>query len=209
MQLVSSGSSQLIARCRFAAAGGATTRRRFATNRKSANYAVPPETVTIDGIRLEPDALWNIPKNVLGLLERRLLHQEGNPLNLLKRRIVDHFHTLYRKPASGSPLFTVVENMPRVVSVWDNFDSLLTPADHISRRPSNTYYINSNHVLRAHTSAHQHSLIRQGFDNFVCVGDVYRRDEIDRTHFPCFHQMEGVRLFSADQVTIGAYPCRI
>uniref|UniRef100_A0A914WRB2 Phenylalanyl-tRNA synthetase domain-containing protein n=1 Tax=Plectus sambesii TaxID=2011161 RepID=A0A914WRB2_9BILA len=179
MQLVSFGGGQLIARRCFAAALRRSSSRRFASNRKSAHYAIPPETVTIDGTTLHPDELWNIPKSVLGLLERRLLFQEGNPMNLLKRRIVDNLHTQYRKPASGSPLFTVVENMPRVVSVWDNFDSLLTPPDHISRRPSNTYYVNSNYVLRAHTSAHQHALIRQGFDNFVCVGDVYRRDEID------------------------------
>lgn len=31
---------------------------------------------------------------------------------------------------------------------------------------------------------------------FVCAGDVYRRDSIDATHYPVFHQMEGVRVFS-------------
>ena len=49
-------------------------------------------------------------------------------------------------------------------------------------------------MLRAHTSAHQSDLIKMGLDNFLVVGDVYRRDEIDRTHYPVFHQMEGVRL---------------
>jgi phenylalanyl-tRNA synthetase alpha subunit len=34
-----------------------------------------------------------------------------------------------------------------------------------------------------------------GLDAWVLTGDVYRRDEIDRTHYPVFHQMEGVRLF--------------
>lgn len=33
----------------------------------------------------------------------------------------------------------------------------------------------------------------------MIVGDVYRRDEIDRTHYPAFHQMEGVRLFSTQE----------
>lgn len=77
------------------------------------------------------------------------------------------------------------------MSVFENFDSLLTPLDHVSRRTSDTYYVNREYCLRAHTSAHQHSLIKQGFDNFLVIGDVYRRDEIDRNHFPCFHQMEG------------------
>jgi phenylalanyl-tRNA synthetase alpha chain len=30
------------------------------------------------------------------------------------------------------------------------------------------------------------------------MGDVYRKDEVDRTHYPAFHQMEGVRIFDMD-----------
>ena len=37
---------------------------------------------------------------------------------------------------------------------------------------------------------------------FLCVGDVYRKDTVDRTHYPAFHQMEGVRVY--DFETIGA-----
>jgi len=55
-------------------------------------------------------------------------------------------------------------------------------------------------MLRAHTSAHQAELISSGLDAFLCSGDVYRRDEIDRSHYPVFHQTEGVRLFSKDEI---------
>lgn len=55
-------------------------------------------------------------------------------------------------------------------------------------------------MLRAHTSAHQRDLVRSGLDAFLLAGDVYRRDEIDASHYPVFHQMEGVRLFSNRQV---------
>lgn len=55
-------------------------------------------------------------------------------------------------------------------------------------------------MLRAHTSAHQTELVRAGLDAFLVAGDVYRRDEIDASHYPVFHQMEGVRLFSSHQV---------
>lgn len=55
-------------------------------------------------------------------------------------------------------------------------------------------------MLRAHTSAHQRELVRCGLDAFLVAGDVYRRDEIDASHYPVFHQMEGVRLFSDRQV---------
>ena len=44
------------------------------------------------------------------------------------------------------------------------------------------------------------TLMRSGKEAFLCTGDVYRRDEIDATHFPVFHQMEGVKLFDPEVV---------
>ena len=49
----------------------------------------------------------------------------------------------------------------------------------VSRRPSDTYYLDSERVLRTHTSAHQTDLMREGHRAFLCAGDVYRRDSID------------------------------
>ena len=51
-------------------------------------------------------------------------------------------------------------------------------------------------MLRAHMTCHDSDMIKSGLDAFLTTGDVYRRDTIDRTHYPVFHQMDGVRLFS-------------
>ncbi|EGT50081.1 hypothetical protein CAEBREN_32795 [Caenorhabditis brenneri] len=158
------------------------------------------EKLELDGRQYTKDSLYNLSPGVRRLLDRRILQEPSNPLNLLKRRIVDYVHQTYRKPGNRSPLFTICESEPRVVSTFQNFDSLLTPEDHVSRRPSDTYYVNRGHCLRAHTSAHQHNLMQQGLDAFLVIGDVYRRDEVDRTHYPCFHQIEGVRLYSKDDL---------
>ena len=45
-------------------------------------------------------------------------------------------------------------------------------------------------------AAHQAELLRGGETCFLAVGDVYRRDSVDATHYPVFHQMEGVRIFA-------------
>lgn len=55
-------------------------------------------------------------------------------------------------------------------------------------------------LLRPHTSAHQNELLRSGSTSFLVTGDVYRRDTIDRTHYPVFHQMEGVHIFPPSQL---------
>ncbi|KAJ8755402.1 hypothetical protein K2173_019200 [Erythroxylum novogranatense] len=79
-----------------------------------------------------------------------------------------------------------------------NFDDVLVPADHVSRSYNDTYYVDSQTVLRCHTSAHQAELLRKRHTHFLVTGDVYRRDSIDSTHYPVFHQMEGFRVFSPE-----------
>jgi phenylalanyl-tRNA synthetase alpha chain len=76
---------------------------------------------------------------------------------------------------------------------------VLVPTDHVSRSPNDTYYVDSETVLRCHTSAHQAETLRQGHTSFLVTGDVYRRDSIDSTHYPVFHQMEGVRVFTEEE----------
>lgn len=74
-------------------------------------------------------------------------------------------------------------------NVLQNFDDVLVPPDHVSRSYNDTYYVNSDNVLRCHTSAHQAELFRNGHTHFLVTGDVYRRDHIDATHYPVFHQV--------------------
>ena len=45
------------------------------------------------------------------------------------------------------------------------------PADHVSRSPNDTYYIDTDTVLRCHTSAHQAATLRQGHAAFLITGD--------------------------------------
>lgn len=90
-----------------------------------------------------------------------------------------------------------------MVTTKQCFDDLRVPPEHPSRRPSDTYYVSKDMVLRTHTSAHQCQFMRQypAVTSFLCAGDVFRRDEIDASHYPAFHQCEGVRLFDAAQVS--------
>lgn len=118
---------------------------------------------------------------------RKLHNKQNHPINIVKNHIYKFFdNTGYD--------FSKFDNLDRVVSVYDNFDSLLIPHDHPARSKSDTYYLNSDKVLRTQTSAHQVQLLKKGETSFLVTGDVYRKDEIDKYHYPVFHQLEGVRL---------------
>jgi len=92
--------------------------------------------------------------------------------------------------------FDIVEG-DLIETVYHNFDALNTPKNHPSRDESDTFYIegtNDEFILRCHTSPMQiRTMQRQKPPIRVIVpGMVSRRDEIDATHTPVFHQMEGL-----------------
>ncbi|GJQ79225.1 Aats-phe [Trypoxylus dichotomus] len=109
--------------------------------------------------------------------------------NLLKeRRAILNLAKAYLTNR-GNPVFSVYDNLSPIVTIEQNFDSLLIPENHSSRKKSDCFYLNRKYLLRAHTTAHQSELIRAGLNAFLVIGDVYRRDEIDKTHYPVFHQL--------------------
>ncbi len=130
----------------------------------------------------------NIPNSVLEKLNRNLYKIKSHPLEIIKNKIFNYFKTKRDD-------WKIFEDLDKVVTVQDNFDSLLIPQTHVSRSKSDTYYLNQNQVLRTHTTAHQTQLLKQGIDAFLICGDVYRRDEVDSCHYNVFHQQEGIILW--------------
>ncbi|VVC86393.1 unnamed protein product [Leptidea sinapis] len=139
----------------------------------------------------QADEISNVTPKILSYLNRNLHLQKDHPLSKVRQRIVNYFYSSFTH--RGNPAFSVYDNLSPVVSTKQNFDDLLIPEDHPSRAKSDCYYVNSTTLLRAHMTAHQSELLKAGLENFLMIGDVYRRDEIDSTHFPVFHQVDAVR----------------
>ncbi len=115
-----------------------------------------------------------------------------HPLNRLMDRLVDVFR----------PLGFHVEEGPEIETEAHNFDGLNIPEDHPAKASSDTFYLAAHPelLLRTHTSPVQvRTLLRvapdlaaRGGIRFLAPGRVYRKDEIDPTHSPMFHQVEGM-----------------
>lgn len=129
-----------------------------------------------------------IPKNVLNKLDLNKHNDKTSPICLMKQKIYYYFDEVIKSS------FLKFDTLEKIVDIENNFDLLLIPKTHPSRSKSDTYYIDDMHVLRTQTSAHQNELLAKGYEQFLVCGDVYRKDEIDRFHYPVFHQMEGVCL---------------
>ena len=89
--------------------------------------------------------------------------------------------------------FDIVEG-DFIETVYHNFDALNTPHNHPSRDEGDTFYIDDTHLLRCHTSPVQVRVMETQKPpiRIISPGIAARRDEVDATHTPVFHQMEGL-----------------
>ncbi|KUI73972.1 Phenylalanine--tRNA ligase, mitochondrial [Cytospora mali] len=155
----------------------------------------PPSTVEIDGRTYDTDKWFNVPSNVISATSRKLHLQKDHPVSITRQIIESVF---------PGPTYKYYNDFHPVVSVEENFDSLGFPADHPGRARSDTYYINESTLLRTHTSAHEAAIFKANVsDGYLISADVYRRDEVDRSHYPVFHQMEGARLWDRARASGG------
>ncbi len=89
--------------------------------------------------------------------------------------------------------YEVVEG-PEVEYDLYNFEKLNIPANHPAKDEQDTFYINKDIVLRTQTSPVQARVMEQGKlpIRMIAPGRVFRSDEVDATHSPSFHQIEGL-----------------
>jgi phenylalanyl-tRNA synthetase alpha chain len=109
-----------------------------------------------------------------------------HPLMATIEEIVDIFAGLGYRVAEG----------PEVESDHYNFTALNIPEHHPARDMQDTFYLNDGHLLRTHTSPVQirHLEANPPPVRIVAPGRVYRRDAVDATHSPVFHQVEVLAL---------------
>lgn len=162
---------------------------------------ITANSIQIFGKQYNIDSQTNLTPKIASYIGRNIYQKKNNPLYLLSEKIRAIFIDGRAKQSSESrPKFQEHEYRSPVVTIEDNFDSLLIPANHVSRAKADTYYVNSEHLLRSHTSAHQLHCLKKGSKAFISIADCYRRDEIDSRHFPVFHQCEIFELYNQKQI---------
>jgi len=160
----------------------------------------PKESVLIKELEKKTDVKAERIKRLLALPD--LTKKENSPVKIL----VDQIKNLPRFKD-----FDLVD-FPRIVSVEQNFDVLNAPKDHPSRRESDTYYLDNDNILRTQTTAMWpfylrdpevlEKLKKDGEIMALSSGIVFRKDEIDRKHFPAFHQIDGLLICKKSQKVI-------
>jgi phenylalanyl-tRNA synthetase alpha chain len=120
----------------------------------------------------------------LTLPGRRVPAGAVHPITRVQDEIIEIFEALGFSVAEG----------PEVEFDYYNFEALNIPRDHPARDMQATLYIGEDVLLRTHTSPVQIRAMRAQRPpvRVICPGKVFRRDAIDPTHSPMFHQVEGL-----------------
>ncbi|KAG9042612.1 hypothetical protein FS837_010629 [Tulasnella sp. UAMH 9824] len=148
------------------------------------NVSTRASSIVVEGKTFPTDSHTNVTQTIIDKIPRRLHLTPSHPLNTLRNRIESSF-----------PSFTAINSLSPLVTPKQNFDDLGFPPDHPGRSLTDSYYINKDMMLRTHTSAHEVQVFRDQVERWLLIADVYRRDEIDSSHYPVFHQVEGARTF--------------
>jgi phenylalanyl-tRNA synthetase alpha chain len=113
-------------------------------------------------------------------------HEIGSlhPLHQMHERAIQIFRRMGFAAAEG----------PDIETEWYCFDALNTPPDHPARNEQDTFYLSDGRLLRTHTSTVQIRAMESAQPplRMIAPGAAYRRDELDATHSPQFHQIEGL-----------------
>lgn len=140
--------------------------------------------------------------------KREEIKQKATELKLKAETIDITMPAKKRETGKLHPLNTVLDDMidifqsmgfdvldgPEVETDHYNFECLNVPADHPARDMQDTFYLGENLILRTQTSAAQIRTMetRKPPIRIICPGRVFRADEVDATHSPVFHQIEGL-----------------
>jgi phenylalanyl-tRNA synthetase alpha chain len=113
-------------------------------------------------------------------------HELGtlHPLTQMWERSIEIFRRMGFSLADG----------PDIEDEWHCFDALNTPPEHPARNEQDTFYLPDGRLLRTHTSTVQIRTMQAARPpiRVIAPGAAYRRDELDATHSPQFHQIEGL-----------------
>jgi phenylalanyl-tRNA synthetase alpha chain len=111
---------------------------------------------------------------------------------------IGSLHPLHQMHERGIQIFRrmgfALAEGPDVETEWYCFDALNTPPDHPARNEQDTFYLSDGRLLRTHTSTVQIRAMESAPPplRVIAPGAAYRRDELDATHSPQFHQIEGL-----------------
>lgn len=145
-------------------------------------------TLSIDLIHIN-DSANNCSEYIKEKLKWNLLSNLNHKLYEMKIKLESILQSELHK-LGMTPVNIQQYDLP-LVTIQQNFDNLLIPLHHYSRRPSDVYYVNNDIILRTHLTAYLYEIFHTNpsLTSYFLCGPVYRRIEEDNFHSELSHQV--------------------
>lgn len=116
----------------------------------------------------------NVTEKILELAGRELHKQPNHPLGIMRFKMQEfflnesipkgHLHEKKKVP------FMIGDSFSPIVSVKQNFEDLLIPKDHVSRKRSDTYFVSEDYIMRPHATANERNMFEKNAEAFLIFG---------------------------------------
>ena len=168
--------------------------------RKNIVISDPNEGALLADLEKQTDVKAERIKRLLKLPD--LTEKENSPIKILVHQII------------GLPRFKDFDlvQIPKITTVEKEFDLLNSPKDHPTRKETDTFFLDDTNHLRTQMTVMWpyylrdagvlEKLKKEGEVKALAPGIVFRKDEIDRKHFPAFHQIDGLLICRKEKKTI-------
>lgn len=143
--------------------------------------------------------LEEVKKDLAAQARERQLKEEVIDVTMpASKKVLGHKHPMHIVLDDIKDIFIgmgyQIARGPEVEEDYYNFKALNIPEEHPARDEQDTFYIDGNFVLRTSTSPTQVHVMEKSTPpiRVIAPGRVFRSDEVDATHSPMFHQIEGL-----------------
>lgn len=147
------------------------------------------DTLLIQRTTYQTDDWTNITRRFTAFIGTNLHRKRNHPLKLTQDEVISFFQKWYTKNIDSS------QNVP----IYDKFDPVEENSSQ-TKRPD-VFYISQELMLRSHFQNREINLLKSGADNFIATMDLYRRCQMDPTHFPVFHRIHFIRTHNFEEIS--------
>lgn len=140
----------------------------------------------------------NLSPNVNEKIGTNFHNLQGHPICEVKNKIYKHF-----------PKFDIFDNISPRIQKEDNVDHLFVSEGYNLSCDVNSYHLDDKRMLRTWMSIYRNDFLKRGIFKFLLSGEVFRRDVLDKFHYPVFYQLFGTCICDNPETHIHAIICEL
>lgn len=164
------------------------TMNKFVKSVRFCSTLSEKQSLVIQRTTYETDEWTNINKRFEPFVGVNLYQKRNHPLKQTQTEVGDFFKKWFKENVDSNLELPIHKNLDPI------------EPNTSTEKLSNAFYVNKNLMLRTHAINREIKYLKSGLNNFAMIVDLYRRCQMDATHFPAFHRMHIIRTVNSEEL---------